>query len=384
MKKKRTKMLVLAAVVIGAVSAAAFLNATYNKRADKTVAIVDGEKLKLSDVDSRTAYVISELKDKYGENFEKELNKRIKNSDGDEKKKLEKDKKRLIDSRNDALESLVNIKVLSTKGKQLKLSADEDLKEIEELMANMKKNFIQSYIDEGMSKEEAEEKYTANKDKIMNEFYKGNGMNSENYTEALKDTIIAGKMENRIFDSITVSDDEIKKYYNDNINEYVKKAGYDVRELYFPIINGNKEDAGLAANDTFFQMADGNPNKSTDYDKTYKEAESKTHKLSSAGKIIAQTNTVAFENSNRPKVYMDCIKDLNVGGWCSPIPTDSGYYIPYVLNIRKSDEIRTLDDEKQNITYKLKSDKKEKELSDKLAEYKKEFDVKVYSDKLSF
>lgn len=133
-----------------------------------------------------------------------------------------------------------------------------------------------------------------------------------------------------------------------------------MRELYFPIINGSKEDAGLAANDTFFQMADGNPNKSTDYDTTYVKAENGTHKLSNSGKIKAQTNTVAFENSNRPKVYMDCIKDLNVGGWCSPISTDSGYYIPYVLNIRKSDEIRTLDDEKQNIAGKLKSDKKEK------------------------
>lgn len=384
MKKKSVKMLVLTAVVVTAVSAAAFINATYGKRANKTAAVVNGEKIKLSDVDKRCTYVIDDLKNQYGENFEKEINKLIKSTEGEDKKKHEDNKKLLIDSRNDALDSMVDTRVLYLKGIQNNFSGEDDLKEVEYILEQFRKGTIQSYVEEGMTEKEAEEKYEKNKGELLENIYGINGMTAEEYKEYFKEISVSGKMQTKLYDSIEVSDDEIKKYYNDHIDDYVKKAGYDVRELFFPVINGNRDETSTAAQDTFFSMAEGNPNKSTDYDTVYSEAENKTHELSSAGRIIAQTNTVAFENSNRPKVYMDIIKDLSVGSYCSPIPTDEGYYMPYILNIRTEDDIKTSEDEKENIAYIIRSEKKEKVLDEKIKEYKKEFKVKIYKDNLSF
>lgn len=383
MIKFKSKVLAVTAVCM-AVMMSGCVSIRYAKRLETTVAEIKGEKILLNNVDGQINNMLDNIEFDYGPDFEDEINRKIKKTDGEEKKQYEGKKQALIDNRKKALESLINVKVLELKAKQNKLNIDKEMKAAEETLKQLKEKEITTYKNQGMSEDEAEKEYKKNEKSVIGRYY---GEKESTRADFMKSHMIAAyadKMKEKIRDSIDVTDEDIKKYYDDNKSQYVFEAGYEVKELFFPIIDGNEDEAYHIADETFFSMAEGNPNKTTDFSTVYFNASNKTDELSKEGKMIAQENRVAFKNSNRPELYMKYMKNMGEGQFCSPIYTDKGYYIVYIECVRPKDIIRTLDHEKNDIREKLKDKRKDNEVKEKIEEYKKEFKVKIYEDKLSF
>lgn len=380
MNKFKTSVLFFTAIFI-AVMLSGCISLKYAKRLETTVAEVNGEEILLNNVDGQINNVLDNIVNDYGEDFEDAINRKIKKTDGAEKKKHEGRKQALIDNRKKALESLIDTKVLEIKGKQNKLNIDKEMKEAEETLNQLKEKEITKYQNQGMSKDEAEKEYKKNEKSVIGRYYKERECTRANFMQSHRIVAYADKMQSKIRDSIIVTDEDIKKYYNDNKSQYIYEAGYDVKELFFPIIDGNKDEAGHDALDIFAKISDVG----SDFKDVYFYAESKTDKLSKEGKMIAQENIATFKNCNRPENYMQQMQYLSEERFCGPICTDKGYYIVYLESVRPSDIIiATLDHEKDDIREKIKDERKDEAVKEKIEEYKKQLNVKTYEDKLSF
>lgn len=355
--KKLTKKIIATNIMILSCITMLGCNAKkeYSKRIDEKVAVIQKEDITLDNVDMMLGDYIDNLKEKYGDDFEKGINEALKSDDMDKKNNAQEDKKELIKRRNDFLGDMITTEVMYLKAIESGITMDDKIKESSELFINNMVDLNQdSNLDLDYVKSYFQKKY------------------------------LAIEQEANIYKSITVSDEEINKYYEDNKSDYQKYAGYDIKELFFPIKNGDKDSANNLAMDTFFEMSSGNPNKSTDFITVYESALDKKDDYSKDGKIVAQENTINLKNPNRSALYLEYLEGTTVGSFTSPIVTDEGYYIPYIENIRRVDDVKTIDDVKDNIIAEIKYDKRIEVTNQAKEQYMKDFKVKEYRDILEF
>lgn len=194
---------------------------SYERRLDTTVATVGKEKIKLKEIDRDLKNLLKTLEEKVGKEVENNLNLKMKEGTDEEKKLLEEEKDNLIKQRKIILDRLMKNKILALKGREINLITDEMKEKANKMADHFNKIFIESYMEEGMSREEAEKKIQTQKKELISIFTKDNGMTVDELIKCLEDLSLSTLMEQNIMKSIVVTDDEIEKYYNDNINEYV-------------------------------------------------------------------------------------------------------------------------------------------------------------------
>ncbi|MGL4329023.1 peptidylprolyl isomerase [uncultured Clostridium sp.] len=303
----------------------------------KTVlAKVGGDKITMADVNSELQADIDYLTETYGEDYEN-------NIDDSLKEQLKK-------ARKQVLEQLVNDEVLITKGTELGyIPSDEELSTaIEEEKAK----FTEAYGGEEGLKEALE-------------YY---GMSDEKFDSFIENLVKTDKVKEAMIKDVTVSDEEIEQYYNDNIDKYTVKAGANAKHILFE----TEEEAQDAKN----KIDSGE----TTFEDLYSQYEA--NKSSGTKPLSEDLGYVENEQEGYDTDFLAGFKTLKEGEVSAPVKSSFGYHIIKVEGVQTEDKVTPLDDVKDSIKSTLLSEKQEEVYNSTLEEWKKDLNVKLYEDRL--
>ena len=330
-------------VIAAAITAMAF-SITGCKMIEKTpeaiqktvLAKVGGDKITMADVNSELQADIDYLTETYGEDYEN-------NIDDSLKEQLKK-------ARKQVLEQLVNDEVLITKGTELGyIPSDEELSTaIEEEKAK----FTEAYGGEEGLKEALE-------------YY---GMSDEKFNSFIENLVKTDKVKEAMIKDVTVSDEEIEQYYNDNIDKYTVKAGANAKHILFE----TEEEAQDAKN----KIDSGE----TTFEDLYSQYEA--NKSSGTKPLSEDLGYVENEQEGYDTDFLAGFKTLKEGEVSAPVKSSFGYHIIKVEGVQTEDKVTPLDDVKDSIKSTLLSEKQEEVYNSTLEEWKKDLNVKLYEDRL--
>ena len=303
----------------------------------KTVlAKVGGDKITMADVNSELQADIDYLTETYGEDYEN-------NIDDSLKEQLKK-------ARKQVLEQLVNDEVLITKGTELGyIPSDEELSTaIEEEKAK----FTEAYGGEEGLKEALE-------------YY---GMSDEKFDSFIENLVKTDKVKEAMIKDVTVSDEEIEQYYNDNIDKYTVKAGANAKHILFETEEEaqdakNKIDSGETTFEDLYSQYEANKSKGTK-------------------PLSEDLGYVENEQEGYDTDFLAGFKTLKEGEVSAPVKSSFGYHIIKVEGVQTEDKVTPLDDVKDSIKSTLLSEKQNEVYNSTLEEWKKDLNVKLYEDRL--
>ena len=175
----------------------------------KTVlAKVGEEKITMADVNSEIQANIDYLIETYGEDYENSIDDTL--------------KEQLKTLRTQVLEQLVDDKVLITKGTALEYIPSEE--ELATAIEEERANFVEAYGGEDGLKEALE-------------YY---GMTEEKFNSFLENMVKTDKVKEAMIKDVTVSDEEVEQYYNDNIDKCTTKAGANAKHIFLKLKKKHK------------------------------------------------------------------------------------------------------------------------------------------------
>ncbi len=188
------------------------------------------------------------------------------------------------------------------------------------------------------------------------------GMTLEEYTEQLRENmranLISTNVTNEIFKDVTVSDDEIKTYYDEHLDSFKTAT---VSHILIKDEDTAKEVRERAANgEDFATLA-----------KEYSEDTGTSENGGSLG-------TVAYDTTQYVQEFTDAFKALSEGEISEPVQSTYGYHIIKVTDIKQE----TFDEAKDSIKTTLETEKKNEIYATSIEEWKKEYKVKTYENRL--
>ena len=330
-------------VISAAITAMAF-SITGCKMIEKTpeaiqktvLAKVGGDKITMADVNSELQANIDYLIETYGEDYENNIDDSL--------------KEQLKTVRTQVLEQLVDDKVLITKGTELGYMPSDD--ELATAIEEEKAKFVEAYGGEDGLKEALE-------------YY---GMSDEKFNSFVENMVKTEKVKEAMIKDITVSDEEVEQYYNDNIDEYTVKAGANAKHILFE----TEEEAQDAKN----KIDSGE----TTFEDLYSQY---TSNASSGTKPLSEDlGYVENDQEGYDTDFLAGFKTLKEGEVSAPVKSSFGYHIIKVEGVQTEEKVTSLDDVKDTIKSTLLSEKQEETYNSTLEEWKKELNVKLYEDRL--
>ncbi|MBS6183663.1 MAG: peptidylprolyl isomerase [Clostridium celatum] len=304
----------------------------------KTVlAKVGDEKITMADVNSEIQANIDYLIETYGEDYENNIDDTL--------------KEQLKTLRTQVLEQLVNDKVLINKGTELEYIPSEE--ELATAIEEERANFVEAYGgEEGLT--EALEYY---------------GMTDEKFNSFLENMVKTDKVKEAMTKDVTVTDEEVEQYYNDNIDEYTTKAGANAKHVLFE----TEEEAQAAKT----KIDSGEAT----FDEIYGEYEA-NNDGSGTLPVSQDLGYVENEQEGYDTDFLAGFKTLKEGEISAPIKSSFGYHIVKVEGLQTEEKVTSLDEVKDTIKSTLLSEKQKETYNSTLEEWKKELNVKLYEDKL--
>ncbi|MDM0929100.1 peptidylprolyl isomerase [Clostridium perfringens] len=297
-----------------------------------TVATVNGEKITLGEVDSHLKGVFAQMKSQYGDKYM------------DDPQVAQQ----ILQQRQSVVQSLVTDKVLVAEADKLGIKpSEEDIKKkVDEQFENIKKGMGDNF-DKALEVE---------------------GYTEDTFKEFLKNQVIAEATVEYATKDVKVSDEDIKKYYDENKQQFVVKAGADVKHLLFP----TEEEAQKA----YDEIQSGK----TTFDDLFNKYEK--NKDPKKEPIAENLGRVDYNNSNFDKDFMEGLKGLKDGEISKPVKSSFGYHIIKATNITDKETQLTEEQAKEQIISILENQKKKEAYQKDLEQWKKDLNVKVYDDKL--
>ncbi|BDC03116.1 foldase protein PrsA [Clostridium perfringens E] len=297
-----------------------------------TVATVNGEKITLGEVDSHLKGVFAQIKSQYGDKYM------------DDPQVAQQ----ILQQRQSVVQSLVTDKVLVAEADKLGIKpSEEDIKKkVDEQFENIKKGMGDNF------------------DKAL----EAEGYTEDTFKEFLKNQVIAEATVEYATKDVKVSDEDIKKYYDENKQQFVVKAGADVKHLLFP----TEEEAQKA----YDEIQSGK----TTFDDLFNKYEK--NKDPKKEPIAENLGRVDYNNSNFDKDFMEGLKGLKDGEISKPVKSSFGYHIIKATNITDKETQLTEEQAKEQIISILENQKKKEAYQKDLEQWKKDLNVKVYDDKL--
>lgn len=141
--------------------------------------------------------------------------------------------------------------------------------------------------------------------------------------EEARKLILSQTLQSKIVEGISVNDQEIKDFYEQNKQFYFEPAQYKINQIVV--------DSEAQANDLFAQLAQG----------------ASFESLATTSKVAAPANAVTEEEMPFQKIK-DVVKALDVGKFSSPFSGPDGFYI-VKLESKSGGVERSLDEVKEGI-----------------------------------
>lgn len=284
--------------------------------------------------------VISQLKTTYGEDYRK-------NSEAMAKYK---------ESAPSYLEQAVTEEILLQKAKEWNLIPDltkmdeEVQKELDSIKTNYfdgdQKKFDEGIVELGYTldslKDQIKEQLTNQKDQIAE---------SRAYQYLLKD--------------ITVTDDEIKGFYDTNKETYfMTSPGANLAHILVPTEDEAKTiKAKIDGGASFADMA-------------------KQYGTDGTKESGGDLGFYSYDSTQLVPEFMEGAKNLKEGEVSQPVKTQFGYHLIKATNITGDSKVTPLEEVKEQIKSSLLQDKQSTAFTTKLEELKKELNVKTYESKI--
>ena len=188
------------------------------------------------------------------------------------------------------------------------------------------------------------------------------GMTLEEYTEKLSENIegnlINTKVTDEIFKDITISDDDIKAYYDEHLDSFKSAT---VSHILIKDEEKAKEIREKAVN-------------GEDFATLAKENSEDTGTKDKGGSL----GTVAYNTTSYVQEFTDAFKKLNEGEISDLVKSTYGYHIIKVTDIKQ----KTLDESKDSIKSTLENEKKNEIYTSSIEQWKKDYKVKTYENRL--
>ena len=298
-----------------------------------TVATVDGGKITLGEVDSHLKGFFEQLKGQYGDNYMEDP----------------QAAQQILQQRQGTLQGIVNEKVLVIEAGKLGVTPSEDeiKKEVDTQFENIKKGFGDNF-----------------KKALEDE-----GFTEETFREYLKNQVIAQATINSVTKDVKVTDEEAQKYYDENKQQFVaNETGVLTRHLLFE----NEKDAQQA----YDEIESGK----TTFNDLFTKYEN--NKAENKKPVAENLGVVPEENSGLVPEFMEGLKPLKEGQISKPIKTQFGYHIIEAGKTYEKGTQLPFDEVKTQIVQILKQQKDSEKFKTDMDQWKKDFNVKVYDDKL--
>lgn len=343
------KKLILAAVVATmsfAMVGCNLIQKTPEAIQNTVLAKVGSEKITLGDVDAELKADIDYLKETYGEDYES---------------KIEDDlKTKLKELRLQVLNALVEEKImyLEAEKKSLIPTQEELDKEVAERTAEIQEAWG------------GEEGFAQAK-----EYY---GYTDESFKKFLETQVVIQKVKDEMFKDVSVTDEEIKTYYEENKDSLLNYGKADTRHLLFKTEEEAKEasekiKSGEATFDALFNEYKDNKEKASATDATDEDK---------ALPIAEDLGEVSHNQENFDPLFLAGLKPLKDGQVSEPIKGYYGYHIIEAKNVTESTTKELNDELKDQIKSTLETNKKNDIYKEQLASLEKEYNVKTYENRL--
>lgn len=235
------------------------------------------------------------------------------------------------------------------------------LKKAGELNLNLTDSDINKKVDEELAKYKAAYSGAGQYENLL----KQNGITENQFKELLKQSIIIRAAQENILKNITITDDEVKAFYDKNKDTvFTQGAGANVAHILVTDEQTAKNlKAKLDAGADFAELA-----KANSIDPGSK------NNGGSLGFVTYDTKELVTE-------FVDGFKNLKEGQVSEPVKSEYGYHLIKVTGI-KSGEVISFDKVKEQIKAALLQDKQEAAYNAKIQEWKIALNVKIYEDKL--
>lgn len=243
------------------------------------------------------------------------------------------------------LNLLVEDKILELKAQEMNLMPTED--EIKEA--------VQSSIDSTKEQYGGEDGFNTaltNAGLTLEEY-------EENVTKNIKSSLIVSKVSEELFKDINITDEDINKYYEEHKDSYKTAT---VSHILIEDETKAKEIREKAV-------------KGEDFATLAKENSEDTGTAENGGSL----GTVSYDTTSYVEEFTEAFKALGEGEISEPVKSTYGYHIIKVTDIKQ----KTLDEAKEDIKTTLENEKKNEIYTSTIEQWKEEYKVKTYENKLS-
>lgn len=253
-------------------------------------------------------------------------------------------KEQVENLRIQGLNLLVEDKMLELKAQEMNLMPSDE--EIDEK--------VQSAIDQMIENYGGEDEFNTaleNAELTLDEY-------KENVRKNIKSSLIVSNVSDELFKDVNITDEDISNYYNEHLDSYKTAT---VSHILIEDEAKAKEIREKAV-------------KGEDFATLAKENSEDTGTATNGGSL----GTVSYDTTSYVKEFTEAFKALGEGEISEPVKSTYGYHIIKVTDIKQE----TLDEAKEDIKTTLENEKKNEIYDSTIEEWKKEYKVKTYENKL--
>jgi peptidyl-prolyl cis-trans isomerase SurA len=246
----------------------------------------------------------------------------------------------------DVLEQMIEQKLLEQEARKMGISVTD--REVDSAIEGVKKQFNLT-------------------DEQLNEVLKKQNLTPEAFREQWRTQILSNKVVGtQVKGQIAVTEDEIKKYYEENYGEV--QSGKEVRIAHI-LITFDSPDEEEKARNLAFEVA-RRANEGEDFGELAKRYSKDTLSAGRGGDLGY------FEKGDLVEPLEGAIKDTPVGRIVGPVKSPDGYHVIKVLDRRDSGH-NSIDDVREEIRQTIYRQKVEKALKDWIEDVKKTAYIEV-------